>query len=63
MIRVVWQQEETPEQVMISLVWKSSEVPSEETHQQELAAFQHDFADLLDWDTEQITCGRVLLTT
>ncbi len=63
MIRVVWQQEEVSEQVMIVLVWKSNEMPSEETRQQELAAFQHDFADLLDWDTAQTTHGRVLLTT
>ncbi len=63
MIRVIWQQEEMPEQVTIILVWKSNEMPSEEMRQQEIAAFQHDFADLLDWGTAKITRGRVLLTT
>ena len=63
MIRIAWQEVENPEQVMIILIWKSNEMPSEETRQQELAAFQHDFADLLDWDTASISHGRVLLTT
>ncbi len=63
MIRLVWQQAEAPEQVTIVLVWKSNEMPSEETRQQELASFQHDFADLLDWDTAQVKHERVLLTT
>ncbi len=63
MIRLVRYDEKAPEQVMIILVWKSNEMPSEETRQQQLTAFQHDFADLLDWDTAQITHGRVMLTT
>jgi hypothetical protein len=63
MTRLVRYDENAPESVMIILVWKSNEMPGEETRQQELAAFQHDFADLLDWDTAHISHGRVLLTT
>ncbi len=63
MTRLMRYDENTPEAVTILLVWKSNEMPSEETRQQELAAFQHDFADLLDWNTAHISHGRVLLTT
>ena len=63
MTRIVRYDEKIPEQVMIILVWKSNEMPSEEIRQQQLDTFQHDFADLLDWDNAQITYGRVLLTT
>lgn len=63
MIRVIRQSVEHPEQVTILLVWKNNEMPDEETRQRELAAFQHDFADVLDWDTAHIEHGNVLLST
>ena len=37
--------------VSIWLVWKDNELPDEATHEQEMEAFQAEFADVLDWDT------------
>src|SRR5262249_37062114 len=37
--------------VKILLIWKSTEMPDEQTRQQHLAAFQTEMADVLDWET------------
>jgi excisionase family DNA binding protein len=44
-----------PDTVTIWLVWKDSELPDQVTHEHELAAFQAELADVLDWDTAQIS--------
>ena len=63
MIRVIRQSAEHPEQVTMLLVWKNNEMPDEETRQRELEAFQHDFADVLNWDTAHVEHGNVMLST
>jgi excisionase family DNA binding protein len=63
MIRVIWQNQDHPEQARLLLVWKDNEMPDEATRQRELEAFQRDFADVLDWDTARIEHGNVLLST
>lgn len=51
--RYVLKSHESPTTVNIWLIWKDSEMPDEETRQREFAAFQAEFADVLDWETAQ----------
>lgn len=44
-----------PDTVSIWLVWKDSEMPDEATHEQELAALRAELADVLDWETAQVS--------
>ncbi|GHO94540.1 hypothetical protein KSF_045880 [Reticulibacter mediterranei] len=39
----------------ILLMWKDSEMPDQDIHEQELAAFRAELADAVDWDTAQIS--------
>ncbi|QBD80863.1 DNA-binding protein [Ktedonosporobacter rubrisoli] len=50
-----------PEEVQILLVWRSSVMPDEATRQQELAAFQQELADVLDWQNARYSSGTVLM--
>lgn len=59
--RYIARDREDPEEVTIVLVWRSSFMPPEEERQSSLAAFYADFADILDWDTAEVTEGQVLL--
>jgi len=45
----------SPDTVTIWLVWKDSEMPDQDTHERELTAFRAELADVLDWDTAQIS--------
>lgn len=47
----------------ITLVWKSTEMPSEEARQGYLALFQNDLKDLLDWETMETRTADALLNT
>jgi excisionase family DNA binding protein len=49
--------------IRISLYWKDTEMPDEATRQQNLADFQAELADVLDWDTAQYYTGEVLIHT
>jgi len=61
--RFVFEDETSPMIVSIWLVWKDTELPDEATRQQELAAFQAEFADVLDWDTAVIRQKRGIIYT
>ena len=52
-----------PVSATIQLVWKNSDMPNKEAYNQELAAFQKDLEDVLDWGTAQYRDGTVLLHT
>lgn len=49
--------------VRIMLVWKNTEMPSDETRQSQLALFQERFADVLDWSGATIKTTEVLTYT
>lgn len=63
MQRYVFEDETNPAQVVISLIWKDTELPDESTLQEELAAFQDELADLLDWSTARYTRKRAIIHT
>src|SRR5882724_1424191 len=44
-------------------VWKDSDMPDEPTRQQQLIQFQHDFSDVLDWETAEYGTNEIILHT
>jgi len=63
MQRYVFEDEDNPVQVIISLVWKDTELPDEHILQEALVTFQNELADLLDWSTAQYTRKRAIIHT
>jgi|GEM_PF-456102 len=63
MQRYIFEDEADPTRVIISLIWKDTELSDERTLQEELATFQHELADLLDWSTAQFTKKRAIIHT
>ena len=63
MQRYVFEDEENPAQVLISLIWKDTELPDERILQEELDVFQQAFADVLDWSTARYTRKRAIIHT
>jgi excisionase family DNA binding protein len=49
--------------VQIFLIWKNTEMPDEPARQSQLALFQTDFADVLDWQTAETRTTNVLTHT
>jgi hypothetical protein len=49
--------------VHMTLIWKSTEMPDEETQRANMAAFQEALADVLDWQSARIEMTDVLLHT
>jgi hypothetical protein len=50
-------------QIEISLVWRSTVMPTEEAREQALEEFRQALSDVLDWNTAQYNYGLVLLHT
>lgn len=63
MQRYVFEDEANPSTVTISLIWKDTEMPDEATVQQDLAAFQAELADVLDWQTAQYSTKTAIIHT
>lgn|SRR5690348_1419775 len=63
MQRFIYEDESDPAQVIISLIWKDTELPDENLLQEELATFQRELADLLDWSTARYTKKRAIIHT
>jgi excisionase family DNA binding protein len=61
--RYIVQGDEPLSYVHILLFWKSTEMPAESARQANLAIFQEDFADLLDWSNAQIKTTDALTYT
>ncbi len=61
--RFVIRSETFPDQVEISLIWRSTAMLDEMGRKKALADFQQTLADVLDWDTAQYNEGTVLLHT
>ena len=49
--------------IYILLIWKSTEMPSEEQRQKHFVAFQTELADVVDWETAQIETNDVIIHT
>jgi excisionase family DNA binding protein len=49
--------------VQILLVWKSTEMPNEARRKQDLALFQEELADVLDWGAAQFSTNEVIIHT
>ena len=63
MQRYIFEDEADPTRIIISLIWKDTELPDENLLQEELAIFQHELTDLLDWSTARYTKKRAIIHT
>lgn len=63
MQRYVFEDESDATCIIISLIWKDTELPDERTMQEELLTFQNELADLLDWSTAHYTHKRAIIHT
>ena len=63
MHRYVFEEDTEPKHVVISLIWKDTEMPDESAIQQELKPLQAELADVLDWDTAQYTTKQAIIHT
>ena len=61
--RFILTSETHPEQVEISLIWKSVLMPKATIREQALEAFRQELADVLDWNNAEYTNGRILMHT
>src|SRR2546430_7836945 len=51
MQRYVFEEDAEPKYIIITLIWKDTEMPDESVIQQDLQPLQTELADVLDWDT------------
>lgn len=63
MARYILQDDDQLSQIQILLIWKNTEMPDEVTRQAQLAVFQREFADVLDWSTMQMKMTDALTYT
>lgn len=49
--------------IEISLTWKTTEMPDQAVRQQDLALFQAELADVLEWETLHLQTNRALIYT
>jgi len=63
MQRYVFEEDAEPKHVVISLIWKDTEMPDEMAIQQDLKPLQAELADVLDWGTAQYTTKRAIIHT
>jgi len=49
--------------INIILTWRSTMMPNEDSREQELEAFRHILADVVDWNTAQYDTGKVMMHT
>ncbi|HEY3992541.1 MAG TPA: helix-turn-helix domain-containing protein [Ktedonobacteraceae bacterium] len=61
--RYIVQEDEQLNSIKILLFWKSTEMPDEAVRESQLAMFQKDFADILDWQSAQIKMTSALTYT
>ncbi len=63
MQRYVFEEDAEPKNLIISLIWKDTEMPDESAIQQDLKPLQAELADVLDWDTAQYTTKQAIIHT
>jgi hypothetical protein len=55
--------ENSPDEVEILLIWKTSVAPDKVEREEALEAFRHELADVLDWNTAEYNDGTALMHT
>jgi excisionase family DNA binding protein len=63
MQRYVFEEDAEPKYVVISLIWKDTEMPDESSIQQDLIPLQAELAGVLDWNTAQYTTKQAIIHT
>lgn len=63
MQRYIFEDEANPSHIIISLIWKDTELPDESVLDQELDRFKAAFADVLDWSGVRYTRKRAIIHT
>lgn len=63
MQRYIFEDEADASRITITLIWKDTELPDESLLQEELATFQNEMADLLDWSTARYTRKLAIIHT
>lgn len=61
--RFIVRSEVVPEQIEITLIWRSTAMPSEQSREQALRDFRETLEDVLDWSTARYSSGQVLMHT
>ena len=61
--RYVFKGNSSPETVSIWLIWKDTEMPDEATQQKNLDAFKAELADVIDWETAEISVKEGIIYT
>jgi excisionase family DNA binding protein len=61
--RYIFKDNAPPTSVSIWLVWKDTEMPDEATREKNLAAFKAELADVLDWETAEISMKEGIIYT
>jgi Helix-turn-helix domain len=61
--RYIVEDDQKPDRVHISLVWRGTVMPDEATREQALKAFREALDDVLDWETAEYHHGRVFMHT
>ncbi len=63
MQRYIFEEESEPKYIVISLIWKDTEMPDESLIQQDLEPLQAELADVLDWDSVQYSTKQAIIHT
>ncbi len=63
MQRYVFEEDVEPKYVVISLIWKDTEMPDESVIQQDLKPLQAELVDVLDWGTAQYITKQAIIHT
>src|SRR5260370_34290206 len=63
MQRYVFEEDAEPKNLIISLIWKDTEMPDESAIQHDLKPLQAELADVLDWDTAHYTTKQAIIHT
>jgi excisionase family DNA binding protein len=61
--RYIFKDDPVPTMLSIWLIWKNTEMPNEAVRKKELASFQTELADVLDWETAQISTKEGVIYT
>ena len=61
--RYVFEEDTEPKHIVISLIWKDTEMPDETAIQRDLKPLQAELSGVLDWDTAQYTTKQAIIHT
>ena len=61
--RYIFKDDISPSEISIWLIWKETEILDNATRDQELTAFKVELADVLNWETAQISTKEGIIYT